>query len=237
MKHKKLNTNWSADSNASRPEISEEENEIKLTFNLNSSAYEHIDEGEKGTLEFHDVYKYRLGALNDEGYLKGQFRNRNDQLPWGEFYELKNSNWQKNFPDDEVLVNPSVKPKGLRHFILFLEDATFECIAKDYEFNFDHSVAEELYDKYPKGYLSHYLSMFSRTFDTPSTNNFKAYTDLYLQMESLKELKGVQEEIKKIKSNNDLHLFLKLANRSGIETFGLKQLNEMIKVIEGFKGR
>ncbi|PWD99698.1 hypothetical protein [Marinilabilia rubra] len=236
MKYKKLNTNWKAEPNSPRPEIMEEEDGIRLTFDLNSLDFEHIDEGEKGTLEFKDVCKYRLGTTEEE-FHKGQFKNSNDQLPLGEFYELKNSKWEKNFPDDEVLINPSVKTKGLRHFILFLKDETFECIAKDFEFSFDHSVANELFGKYPKGYLSHYLGMFVSNFDAPTTNNFKAYTDLYIQMESLKELEGVKGEIKKIKNNNDLPLFLKLANQTGIEGFGMKQLNEMIKVIEGYKGR
>ena len=237
MKHKNLNTNWKADPDSPEAKVSKVENGIRVSFRLNASGFEHIDEGEKGTLEFQDVNKYRLGAPKDEGALKRQFPNHQDQWPRGEFYELKNSNWQKSFPDDEVLVNPSIKNKGLRHFILFLKDETFECIAKDFEFSFDHSVADELFDKYPKGYLSHYLSMFTTYFDTPSTINFRAYTDLYIQMESFKELEGVREEIKKIKNNNDLHLFLKLANRSGTKGFGLKQLKEMIKVIEGFKGR
>jgi hypothetical protein len=61
------------------------------------------------------------------------------------------------------------------------------------------------------------------------------YTDLYLQMQSKKEFAEVQKEVRDIKANNDLANYLKIANYLGIERFGMKQLKELIKVIETFK--
>ena len=61
------------------------------------------------------------------------------------------------------------------------------------------------------------------------------YTDLYLQMQSKKEFAEVQKEVKSIKANNDLDSYLKIANYFGIERFEMKQLKDMIKVIETYK--
>jgi len=90
-------------------------------------------------------------------------------------------------------------------------------------------------EKYPKGYFRHYLVMFFQTFDTPAIERYEIYNDLYIQMESKKEFNGVKSEIKAIKSNNDMDLFLKFANRIGNVYFKREHLNAMIKTIENYK--
>lgn len=235
MKHIKLNKNWNAEPNAPEPKISTIENGLELSFLLNPFVYEHIDEGEIGSLVFHNVYAYRLDAINEEGYFSGQFRFKNDHLPWGAFYELLNSKWDSNFHDNKIILNKSIDKKNIRHFIFFLRDNAFECLATDYQFNYKNNVLEVLDEKYPKGYLNHYIAMFAAQFDKPSINNFKIYTDLYIQMESKKEFVDLKNELKNIKKNNDLNLYLKYTNRFEIVDFGTKQLNDMIKVIENYK--
>ena len=42
-------------------------------------------------------------------------------------------------------------------------------------------------------------------------------------------------EINSIQKNDDLNLYLKYANSFEIENFGIKQLTEMLKVIENYK--
>ncbi len=231
MKYIKLNKNWNAEPNAPEPCISETDEGIELTFFLNSFLYQHIDDGEKGTLEFFNVYAYRLGTTNDEG----QFRFNNKQLPWGEFYELIDSKWNNDFPNDKVIMNDLTNKKSLRHFIFFMKDKTFECIATDFHFKFNDTISEHLEEKYPKGYLNHYLAMFTANFNTPSIDNYQVYTNLYIQMEGIKEFNNLKTEIKNIRKNNDLNLYLKIINYSEIENFGKEQLNEMIKVIETYK--
>jgi len=113
-------------------------------------------------------------------------------LPWGEFYELTDSHWNKDFPDDKIILNDSIDKKGLRHFIFFFKDETFECIATDFSFSYENSISDMLDEKYPKGYLSHYLAMFTSNFDTPSVYNYETYNDLYIQMEGKKEFKEVR---------------------------------------------
>ncbi|MFT5229075.1 MAG: hypothetical protein ACI9EV_002228 [Urechidicola sp.] len=234
MKYDKLNKNWNAEANSPMPVVTPNEDGLSLSFFLNAIIYDHIDEESKGSIAFNTVFKYRLGETNDEGYFDGQFRFKNDLLPWGEFYELSKSKWHLDFPDDEIILNDTIDKKDLRHFIFFFKNQTFECLAYDYKFSYLSSVAEILDEKYPKGYFSHYIAMFTTIFNVPRPNNFKTYIDLYIQMESLDELSGVKEEIKKIKKNQDLDLFLKLANEHEIEGFGKEQLLQMIKVIENY---
>ena len=235
MQYIKLNKNWNAGPNAPEPQISLVENTIELSFLLNPFAFEHIDENEKGKLEFRDVYAYRLVSINNEEYFHDEFRYGNDQLPWGEFYELLESNWDSDFPDDKIIVDESVDKTEIRHFLFFFRDSIFECLATDYKFSYDNNLDEILEEKYPKGYLNHYITMFASLFNKPTIYNFKSYTDIYIQMESEKEFLDLKNELKNIKKNNDLNLYLKYANRYEIEGFETKQLNDMIKVIEDFR--
>lgn len=235
MKYTKLNGNWNADGNAPNPIISLFEGGMALSFRLNSNDSEYIDEGEMGILEFYNVHAHKLETIDHEGYLKGQTRFKNDQLPWGDFHEIKNGQWPKDFPNDSIVLDKSIDKKDLRHFIFFLKDQMFECLAMDFRFRIDNNLEEALEEKYPKGYLNYYLSMFASQFDKPTADNFKVYTNLYLQMESKKAFIALKEELKKIKKNNDLRLYLKYANGLGISGFGMKQLNDMVKVIETYK--
>ena len=235
MKYIKLNKNWNAQPNVPQPHVTTTDEGIDLTFFLNPLPFQHIDEDDKGTLKFLDVYAYRLGATGEEGYNRGEFRYKNAQLPWGEFYELLGSNWKNDFPDDKQVINEQANKSKLRHFIFFLKEETFECLAIDYQYAFVDIISEALEVKYPKGYLNHYLAMFTSQFDKPTIENYKMYTDLYLQMQSKKEFAEVQKEVKSIKANNDLDSYLKIANYLGMERFEMKQLKEMIKVIETYQ--
>lgn len=235
MKFNKLNKNWNAASDSPNPEVSNIEEGISLSFFLNAIDYDHIDEEEKGSINFFGLHKYSIVSVDEEEYSSGQFRFKKEQLPWGMFYELPNSKWQNNFPDDAIIIDNSVNKKGLRHFIFFFKDEIFECLASEYAFTYSTSISEKLEEKYPKGYLSHYLAMFSNTFGIPSNENFKSYLELYIQMESEKELGGVKEELKQIKKNDELNLFLKLINQYELENFGKEELVKMIKVVENYK--
>mgnify|MGYP000489436363 CR=1 FL=1 len=234
MKYIKLNKNWNAEPNAPDPVISESDQSIKLTFLLNSFVYQHIDDDDTGSLEFFEVYAYRLGSTNDEGYFRGQFRFKNEQLPWGQFYELIDSNWKKDFPLDMVILNDAINKSNLRHFIFFLRDETFECLAVEYQFKFTDKIFEKLESKYPKGSLNHYFALFASHFDKPTLNNYKSFNDLYIRMEGKDEFSNLQKELQIIKTNNDLDLYLKIVNYFEIEDFGTEQLNEMIKVLETY---
>jgi hypothetical protein len=235
LKYNKLNKNWNAEPNDPQPIISSTEEGISLTFLLNHFLFEHIDEGEYGRLNFEDVYGYRHGPTNDEGYFNGQFRFKQDQLPWGEYYLLPNSKWQNDFPKDIVLLDDTINKNKLKHFIFFMKDSTFECLAIDYTFQFENKVKDILEVKYPKGYLDYYITMFASLFSKPTTQNFTTFTDLYIQMRSENELTSLKTELKNILKNDDLKPYLKLANNFEIEKWGMNQMMDMVKVIEKFK--
>ena len=135
MKYIKLNTNWNADPNAPEPSVTVLGGKVELHFYLNYFVYERFKEGDRGTLKFNNVHKYRLGPTNDEGYYMGQFRYTYSELPWGEFYELPDSNWRTDFPTDNSELIELSQLKNPRHFIFFLRDETFECIAEEFEYS------------------------------------------------------------------------------------------------------
>lgn len=135
MKYRKLNIDWNAEPNAPGVKLQVNENEIKLEFLLNPFAYDNVSEKDKGELIFNDCFKYSFNSCNDEGYFLGQYRYKNDQLPWGEFYELQHD-WEKDFHPDFRMLNSQIKKDGLRHFIFFFRDNTFECVAKDFKFSY-----------------------------------------------------------------------------------------------------
>jgi len=231
MKLIKQNKNWKAENSASLPTIEQSEEDIEVSFSLNSTDFPYIDEGETGTIEFNSVYAYRLGSTASNCYFQGAIK----QPTAGDFYELKQSNWEKNNPADAVILDDSIKKSTLKHFVLFLQDHVFECIATDYYFTFNETLTEQLESNYPKAYLNHFFAMFTSNFSIASNENYHIYIDLYLQLEGEKEFLGVKEEIKALRKNNDLDLYIKIVNYFGFENFGKKQLDEFIKVIETFK--
>lgn len=233
MKNTKLNKNWNAAPITTNPAISTIDNGIEVSFLLDSTVFEHIDQDEMGSIAFFDVSGYKLHTATDEDSIRKRLGLKNDASFWGDFYEL--SKGQNDFSDGSTVVDATIPKKDLRHFIVLLQDGVFECLATEYEFDFKTNLAAILDEKYPKGYLNHYIAMFASQFDKPSIDNFKTYTDLYIQMESKKEFVDLRNELATIKKNNDLKLYLKYANCYELPGFGTKQLNEMIKVIEQFK--
>ncbi|TSJ47941.1 hypothetical protein [Fluviicola chungangensis] len=235
MKYTKLNANWDVAPDASGTQTTVTGHTLELVFDLDP-VFAHIDEGDRGTLEFVEVYAYKLWEITREDYLNGKFRFKKDRLPWGGFYELPVSGRKEDFPSDIVVVDESLKETGLTHYIFFLPGQVLECWASDYYFHFDYRVSAKLEELYPKGYFNHYLAIFSAHFNQMNTDNYKVYTNLYIQLEGKKEFEGLKEELKKIKANKDLDSYVKIANYRILNLTG-KQLDEMIKVIETYDAK
>ena len=135
MEFIKLNEKWNAEPNAPSPHIEVEGNTLKLTFALNTFQFQQYGETDKGVLTFRGCRQYRLGPPNDEGfYSYNQSRYKKYGVSWGEFYRVQNSDWQQTFPEDRIVVDESNDPTNLNHYLFYLRDATFECIATDYSF-------------------------------------------------------------------------------------------------------
>ena len=75
---------------------------------------------------------WRLGATNDEGWYAGQCRYGKAAPAWGEFYELLGKDDQRLTPNDWHELAPM--PPETRHFLFYLRDNTFECLAADWRF-------------------------------------------------------------------------------------------------------
>ena len=82
-----------------------------------------------GSCGFVNSSRYRLGATNDEGWYLGKCRFSGIAPEWGEFYAVVGDPNSTDGPDDWVVVQSISVPDCL-HFLFYLRDSTFECLAK-----------------------------------------------------------------------------------------------------------
>jgi hypothetical protein len=125
----RLNLDWNAEANAPNPKVSVAATEVTLHFRLSNWM---SGDGNAGTLTFHGSRAWRLGPTNDEGWFMGQCRYGRTAPAWGEFYELTGDDPQRDMPGDWQVV--SQPESGDRHFLFYLRDETFECVAQDWKF-------------------------------------------------------------------------------------------------------
>lgn len=130
---KQLNHGWNAEPNAPVPAISRDGAEVVLSFFLNPFQFKQFQKEDVGALRFRDCLRYRLGPTNDEGWYRGQCRYSGTAPGWGEFYELIGDDPLQDQPTDWVQVAPS--PRPYRHFLFYLRDHTFECMASDWSYD------------------------------------------------------------------------------------------------------
>lgn len=102
---------------------------LNLSFTLNPWEFD-AEEGERAELIFSNCAKWRLGATNDEGWYRGQCRYSEIAPAWGEFYEISGDDPRRDAPKDWREISP-LQPAH-RHFLFYLRDQTFECIAADW---------------------------------------------------------------------------------------------------------
>lgn len=137
----KLNADWNADPNSPDPQLRVAGNDVILTFFVNGFIYPHFKEGDRAELRFHDCCTYRLGRTNDEGWYRGQCRFSGIAPEWGEFYEVSGDlkldvsppDW-KGTPCPLEWKRNGAERTGLRHYLFYLKDETFECEAASWSF-------------------------------------------------------------------------------------------------------
>ena len=135
MRWTKLNTGFDAEPNAPIPRVTVNGCDVLVRFFLNPFIWGDVQEQDEAALLFHDVFMCRIGSTNDEGFYRGQCRFSNTGIPWGDFYELQESDWQRTFPDDLVMVLPSlIGDPRLKHYLYYFRDQTFECLAKGFDY-------------------------------------------------------------------------------------------------------
>src|SRR4051812_47585172 len=126
----RLNDGWNAYPNGSESTVALDGDTLTFRFELNPFVFDDVREGDIGLLIFSRCSRWRLGRTNDEGWFKGQCRYSGRAPAWGEFYELVGRDPVRDLPDDWHRVGPD-RP-SLRHFLFYLKDETFECMADDW---------------------------------------------------------------------------------------------------------
>jgi hypothetical protein len=127
-----LNHGWNAEPNAPHPTIMLSGADVLLSFFVNPFQFPRFDSEDRGSIRFSSCARYRLGGTNDEGWSRGQCRYSSIAPAWGEFYELIGADTRLDEPQDWKRGNEASNAD--RHFLFYLRDETFECIATDWKF-------------------------------------------------------------------------------------------------------
>jgi hypothetical protein len=122
---------WNAEPNAPNPKVTVEGTTVLLEFTANSFRYPRFSEEERLELRFTGASQYRLGPTNDEGWYLGKCRFSGLAPSWGEFFEVIGDSLLEEAPKDWLSVSGAAA-SGRRHFLFYLRDETFECIAKSW---------------------------------------------------------------------------------------------------------
>lgn len=132
----KLNKDYQSDPNIANPRNGIEINgqNLILSFELNPYIF-NFEEGEIGTIVFYDCYSYRVGSPNDEGFSLSDnelWNNKNfSYIEWDCFYEVQNA--PKSYLEKFTKLNKAgFDKRKLKHYVFFMKDGTFECLAENY---------------------------------------------------------------------------------------------------------
>ena len=127
-----LNPDWNAEPNAPLSSVNVDGATVELRFVLDAWAYAAV-EHELGFLSFEECSQWRLGPANDEGWHNGECRYSSVAPEWGEFYEISDEDEElRTQPADWRMISP--RRPDERHFLFYLHDETFECLAKSWTF-------------------------------------------------------------------------------------------------------
>ena len=140
IENQKLNIDWEADSVSSMPLCWEENTNVYLDFFLSKENKLVYKNEERVRIVFRNCEKYSFNYCNDEGFYRGQYRIKPNELEWGEFHELLNYN-DRNFPKETIIENNINLER--KHFIFFFKDETFEVIAESFNIEIPPNNIEE----------------------------------------------------------------------------------------------
>lgn len=130
LEFRRLNHGWNAEPNAPSPKVDASANEVSLRFEFNHMQFPRFEPEGFGVLTFPGCTRWRLGSTNDEGWYRGQCRYSGLAPAWGEFYEIVGDDPARDLPIDWRVLEAD-RPDA-RHFLFYLRDETFECMARDW---------------------------------------------------------------------------------------------------------
>ena len=99
--------------------------------------------------------------------------------------------------------------------------------------NFD--ILQICKEKYPNGYLDHYLAMYSIHQDGLADEYLENQNNMYVGIEGVEEFQNLKNEVSSARENKDLNLFLKLAIYHEIDEIDLTYMDKLFKSIEKHK--
>jgi hypothetical protein len=126
----RLDLDWSAQPNVPLPEVRTSGCALELRLLL--TAPQHAgQESNAVKLTFGNCRAWRWGDVNDEGWYRGQCRYGRLAPAWGHFYEMSGDVMLRDQPEDwQAMPEPG---SGDRHYLFYLRDETFECIAENWQ--------------------------------------------------------------------------------------------------------
>ena len=127
-----LNKGWNAEPNAPEMEVKIDGSSLILSFLANPYQFPIYNNGQIIQIGFHNVWRYGIGHVNDEGWYRGQCRFSRLAPAWGEFYEVS-GDLLLDQVDFEWLTLTDTPASNLQHFLFYFRDENFECDATSWE--------------------------------------------------------------------------------------------------------
>ncbi len=134
----KQNIPFEAEPNIAEPHVEISDDNVTLSFATKNSAND-------AELIFIETLMYRIGSPNDEGFygFGSDPRIKNDTiysrqnfptLEFGNFYQVNGVDWKENLlgKGTQVLDEKYKEGEGFSHYVFFMKDGTFECVAKSW---------------------------------------------------------------------------------------------------------
>ncbi len=139
IKFQKQNISFEAEPNVAKPHVEILDGNLVLSFVTKKIDIE-------ARIIFTEPLMYRIGSPNDEGFYgyDSDPRIKNNSiysrknfptLDFGDFHQVTGVDWKNNLLGEgtEVLDEKYKDKEGFSHYVFFMKDGTFECIARGYE--------------------------------------------------------------------------------------------------------
>ena len=135
----KQNIPFEAEPNIAIPRVEVSDNNLTLNFAVKNS-------NSVAKIVFIEPLMYRIGSPNDEGFYGFGYdpRIKNDSiysrknfptLDFGDFHQVTGVDWKKGLLGEGTIILDKKYKDGedFSHYVFFMRNGTFECVARRYE--------------------------------------------------------------------------------------------------------
>jgi hypothetical protein len=123
----KLNLDWDIDQENPDMSFAVKGADILLSFRLDCWRHTRFMPDDRGLIRLKNASHQRHGAPSAADFRKGRCRYHGMGQEWGRFYELIGRDEKLFWPKDWW--STKAQSNFRRHFLFYMPDATFECIA------------------------------------------------------------------------------------------------------------